>query len=141
MTSSLTNSYSFTKPNIDEDGWVKSMRQSICEEENEEIAKIPVSIFTVPKVLLATNPESYIPQQVALGPFHHWRPEVYDMHRYKLAAARRTQKYMNVSFDRIVEIMKEKDEARIRACYHKFLDMSGDALVWMMAVDMAFLLE
>ncbi|GKA12503.1 putative UPF0481 protein [Tanacetum coccineum] len=35
---------------------------------------------------------------------------------------------MNVSFDRIVEIMKEKDEARIRACYHKFLDMSGDAL-------------
>ncbi|KAM0060216.1 hypothetical protein Hdeb2414_s0004g00121751 [Helianthus debilis subsp. tardiflorus] len=48
---------------------------------------------------------------------------------------------MNVSFERIVEIMKKDDEARIRACYHKFLDMSADALVWMMAVDMAFLLE
>ncbi|PWA50856.1 hypothetical protein CTI12_AA468600 [Artemisia annua] len=63
------------------------------------------------------------------------------MQRYKLAAARRTQKHMNVSFDRIVEIMKKKDEMRIRACYHKLIDMSGDSLIWMMAVDMAFLLE
>nr|XP_043618281.1 putative UPF0481 protein At3g02645 [Erigeron canadensis] len=139
--SKISNPYSFSKMDIDELGWVEGMRKSICEQDDEEIGKIPVSIFTVPKVLLATNPECYIPQQVALGPFHHWRPEVYDMQRFKLAAARRTQKYMNVSFDRIVEIMKDKDEARIRACYHKFLDMSGDALVWMMAVDMAFLLE
>ncbi|KAI3777750.1 hypothetical protein L1987_47552 [Smallanthus sonchifolius] len=138
---SFSNKYSFSKMDIDEDGWVESMRKSICEHDDEEIGKVPVSIFTVPKVLLATDPQSYIPQEVALGPFHHWRPEVYDMQRYKLAAARRTQKHMNVSFERIVEIMKIKDEARIRACYHKFLDMSGDALVWMMAVDMAFLLE
>ncbi|KAK9054646.1 hypothetical protein SSX86_025725 [Deinandra increscens subsp. villosa] len=139
--SSTTNSYSFSKMNIDEDEWVESMRKSVAEHHDDEIGKIPVCIFTVPKVLLATDPESYIPQQVALGPFHHWRPEVYDMQRYKLAAARRTQKNMNVSFERIVEMMKKDDEARIRACYHKFLDMSGDALVWMMAVDMAFLLE
>ncbi|KAI3671506.1 hypothetical protein L1987_87244 [Smallanthus sonchifolius] len=109
---------------IDEDGWVESMRKSICEHDDEDIGKVPVSIFTVPKVLLATDPQSYIPQEVALGPFHHWRPEVYDMQRYKLDAARRIQKHMNVSFERIVEIMKIKDEARIRACYHKFLDMS-----------------
>ncbi|KAI7744672.1 hypothetical protein M8C21_033074, partial [Ambrosia artemisiifolia] len=141
-TKSLSsNSYSFSKMNIDEDEWVESMRKSIVEHDDEMMGKIPVCIFTVPKVLLATDPESYIPQQVALGPFHHWRPEVYDMQRYKLAAARRTQKHMNVSFERIVEIMKKDDEARIRACYHKFLDMSGDALIWMMAVDMAFLLE
>ncbi|KAI3521190.1 hypothetical protein L1887_10651 [Cichorium endivia] len=139
-STSTTKSYSFSKMNIDEDEWVESMRKSIMEHE-EEIDKVPVCIFTVPKVLLATDPESYIPQQVALGPFHHWRPEVYDMQRYKLAAARRTQKQMNVSFERIIEMMKKKDEARIRACYHKFLDMSGDALIWMMAVDMAFLLE
>ncbi|KAJ0528002.1 hypothetical protein HanHA300_Chr09g0340381 [Helianthus annuus] len=135
------NTSSFTKPNITEDQWILNMRKSIVEHDDEEINKVPVSIFSVPTVLLATNPESYIPQQVALGPFHHWRPEVYDMQRYKLAAARRTQKYMNVSFERIVEVMKKKDEARIRACYHKFIDMSGDALIWMMAVDMAFLLE
>ncbi|KAI3785993.1 hypothetical protein L1987_45119 [Smallanthus sonchifolius] len=140
-SSSFSNSYSFNKPNINQGEWVESMRKSICEHDDEEIGKIPVSIFSVPAVLLATDPNSYIPQQVALGPFHHWRPEVYDMQRYKLAAARRTQKYMNISFERIVEIMKEKDEAKIRACYHKFIDMSADALIWMMAVDMAFLLE
>ncbi|GJY76222.1 putative UPF0481 protein [Tanacetum coccineum] len=137
---SNSNSYSFSNMNVDETEWVESMRKSLIEHE-EEVDKVPVCIFTVPQVLLATDPESYIPQQIALGPFHHWRPEVYDMQRYKLAAARRTQKHLNVSFERIVEIMKKKDEARIRACYHKFLDMSGDALIWMMAVDMAFLLE
>ncbi|KAF5758117.1 hypothetical protein HanXRQr2_Chr16g0725641 [Helianthus annuus] len=137
----MVSSSSFSKVNIDEDKWVEGMRKSIVEHDDEQIGKIPVCIFTVPKVLLDTNPNCYIPQQVALGPYHHWRPEVYDMQRFKLAAARRTQKYMNVSFERIVEIMKKHDEVRIRACYHKFLDMSGDALVWMMAVDMAFLLE
>nr|XP_043615340.1 putative UPF0481 protein At3g02645 [Erigeron canadensis] len=138
---SNSSSYSFSNMNIDENQWVESLRKSIVEHVEEEDEKVAVCIFTVPQVLLATDPESYIPQQIALGPFHHWRPEVYDMQRYKLAAARRTQKLMNVSFERIVEVMKTKDEARIRGCYHKFLDMSGDALVWMMAVDMAFLLE
>nr|XP_043616384.1 putative UPF0481 protein At3g02645 [Erigeron canadensis] len=139
--SSNSNSYSFSKMNIDENEWVESMRQSIVAQDQEEDENVPVCIFTVPQVLLATDPESYIPQQIALGPFHHWRPEVYDMQRYKLAAARRTQKLMNVSFERIVEVMKKKEEARIRSCYHKYLEMSGDALVWMMAVDMSFLLE
>nr|GEY50955.1 hypothetical protein [Tanacetum cinerariifolium] len=48
---------------------------------------------------------------------------------------------MNVSFECVVEIMKKNDEAGIHSCYHKFLDMSGDALVWMIAIDMAFILE
>ncbi|XP_023733601.1 putative UPF0481 protein At3g02645 [Lactuca sativa] len=137
----FSNSSSFNKSNIDQEGWVKSMRKSIAEPDNEEISKFPVCIFSVPKVLLATDPDSYIPQQVALGPFHHWREEVYDMQRYKLEAARRTQKLMNTSFEEMVEEMRKQDEARIRACYHKFLDMSGEVLVWILAVDMAFLLE
>lgn len=63
------------------------------------------------------------------------------MQKYKLAAAKKAQKQRNVKFRRIVELIKENDEARIRASYHKFLDIDGDALAWMMAVDMAFLLE
>ncbi|CAH1423017.1 unnamed protein product [Lactuca virosa] len=140
-SSSFSGSYSFTKSNIDQEGWVKTMRKSIVEPDDEEISKIPVCIYIVPKVLLATDPESYIPQQVALGPFHHWREEVYDMQRYKLEAARRTQKFMNTSFECMVESMMKQDEPRIRASYYKFLDMPGEVLVWIMAVDMAFLLE
>ncbi|GJT98276.1 putative UPF0481 protein [Tanacetum coccineum] len=113
----------------------------IEHHEAEEAEVNPVCIFTVPQVLLATNPESYIPQQVALGPFHHKRLEVHDMQKYKLAAARRAQQHVSVSIERIVETMKESDEARIRACYHKSIDMSADALIWMMIVDMAYLLE
>ncbi|GKE39173.1 putative UPF0481 protein, partial [Tanacetum coccineum] len=136
-------SISFSRINIEEDEWVESMRNSIGIEhhEAEEAEVNPVCIFTVPQVLLATNPESYIPQEVALGPFHHKRPEVHDMQKYKLAAARRAQQHVSVSIERIVETMKESDEARIRACYHKSIDMSADALIWMMIVDMAYFLE
>ena len=63
------------------------------------------------------------------------------MQKYKLAAAKNAQRQRNVKFGRIVELIKENDEARIRASYHKFLDIDGDALAWMMAVDMSFLLE
>ncbi|KAI3684334.1 hypothetical protein L6452_33557 [Arctium lappa] len=137
---SFSTSYSFSRPDLDLSKWINSLRKSM-EDNDEETTNTDISIFTVPKTLLDTDPDSYIPEQVAFGPFHQWRPQVYDMQKYKLAAARKIQKRSNVKFEQIVEVMKEEDEARIRACYHKFLDMDGDALAWMMAVDMAFLLE
>ncbi|KAI3684333.1 hypothetical protein L6452_33556 [Arctium lappa] len=137
---SFSTSYSLSRPDLDLSKWIDSMRKSM-EEDDEETTNTDVCIFTVPKTLLDTDPDSYIPEQVALGPFHQWSHQVYDMQKYKLAAARMAQRRRNVRFERIVEVMKENDEARIRACYHKFLDMDGNTLAWMMAVDMAFLLE
>lgn len=125
---------------FDEYRWVINIRRTL-DEELEEDTEIPVSIFSVPKNLLASDPDSYIPQQVALGPYHHWRPELYDMERYKLAAAKRTQKQLQtITFHHLVDQLV-KLESRIRACYHKFLDFNGETMAWMMAVDASFLLE
>ncbi|XP_024972095.1 putative UPF0481 protein At3g02645 [Cynara cardunculus var. scolymus] len=137
---SFSTSNSFSRPDLDLSKWIDSLRKTM-EDDDEETTNTDVCIFTVPKILLDTDPDSYIPEQVALGPFHQWRHHVYNMQKYKLAAARKTQKRRNVKFEQIVEVLKEDDEARIRACYHKFLDMDGDTLAWMMAVDMVFLLE
>ncbi|XVF74813.1 hypothetical protein PTKIN_Ptkin13bG0141300 [Pterospermum kingtungense] len=139
--SNIQASRSISSSNFDELRWVINIRRSLDEELEEEI-EVPVSIFNVPKSLMSTDPESYIPQLVALGPYHYWRPELYEMERYKLAAAKRTQKQLQQSlkFDTLVDQLI-KLEPQIRACYHKYLDFNGETLAWMMAIDASFLLE
>ncbi|PRQ50524.1 hypothetical protein RchiOBHm_Chr2g0134191 [Rosa chinensis] len=124
--------------NFNELQWVIQIRKTL-EEELEDDGEIPVSIFNVPKSLLATDPESYTPQQVAIGPYHYWRPELYDMERYKVAAAKRTRK-QTLKFQHLVDQLMSF-EPRIRACYHKYLEFNGETLGWMMVIDASFLLE
>ncbi|XP_055827194.1 putative UPF0481 protein At3g02645 [Solanum dulcamara] len=127
-------------PNFDESQWIIQIRRTL-DEELDEFSEVPVCIFNVPKSLMITDPDSYVPQEVALGPYHYWRPELYEMDRYKLAAAKRTQKqHQNIKFQHLVEHLI-KLESRIRSCYHKFLNFNGETLAWMMAVDASFLLE
>ena len=127
-------------PSFDEIKWVIQIRRTL-DEELEDYSEVPVCIFNVPKTLMASKPDSYVPQEVALGPYHPWRPELYEMERYKLAAARRIQKYLqSLKFHSLVDQLS-KHEARIRACYHKFLEFNGETLSWMMAIDASFLLE
>ncbi|KAB1218754.1 hypothetical protein CJ030_MR3G026634 [Morella rubra] len=126
---------------FDELRWVIQIRRTL-EEELEDDAEVPVSIFNVSvEALLASHPESYTPQEVALGPYHYLRPELYEMERYKLAAAKRTAKqFQSLKFQNVVNQLTKVD-SRIRPCYHKYLDFKDERLAWMMAIDASFLLE
>ncbi|GAA0175313.1 hypothetical protein LIER_28505 [Lithospermum erythrorhizon] len=125
---------------FDETQWVIQIRKTIDEELDED-TQIPVCIFNVPKTLLLSDPESYTPQQVPIGPYHYWRQEMYEMERYKLAAAKRMQKALETcKFEDVVQDLT-KYEPRIRSCYHKYLTYNGETIAWMMAVDACFLLE
>ncbi|KAI6689866.1 hypothetical protein NL676_026694 [Syzygium grande] len=142
MASFVQTESSMPKVNqiFDEIRWVIQIRQTL-EEEFEDETEVPVSIFSVPKVLMSSAPDLYTPQQVAIGPYYHWRPEMYEMERYKLAAAKRYQKQLQrIKFQNLVDQLV-KFESRVRACYHKYLDFNGETLAWMMAIDASFLLE
>nr|CAB3467237.1 unnamed protein product [Digitaria exilis] len=143
------NRHGTTPPVFDEVRWVVQIRHSLQDDaaagdgDNDDTG-IPVSVFNVPKQLQVHKPEAYTPQFIALGPYHHWRPELYEMERYKLAAARRAQKRLlsppGLKLDGLVDQFKRL-ERRVRAHYHRYLDFNGETLAWMMLVDGAFLLE
>ncbi|CAL5051386.1 unnamed protein product [Urochloa decumbens] len=132
---------------FDEVRWVVQIRQSLEDDVagggDDDDTGISVSVFNVPKQLRVHKPEAYTPQFIALGPYHHWRPELYEMERYKLAAARRLQRRLRpgaVKLETLVEQFKRM-ERRVRAHYHRYLDFGGETLAWMVLVDGAFLLE
>lgn len=134
------NMASALKSTFDEKGWVVSISRKL-DEELEEETEVPVSIFNVPKTLLISDPTSYVPQQIAIGPYHYFSPEHYEMERYKVAAAKKIQKeHQSLKFQHVVDQFKRYDQ-KIRAHYHRYLNHNGETLAWMMAVDASFLLE
>eukprot|EP01018_Ginkgo_biloba_P015793 Gb_20047 [translate_table: standard] len=127
---------------MDLNKWVIQIRERLDIEEVEEEEKVSASIFNVPKQYGAIKPEAFIPQVVSIGPYHHWRSELYEMERYKLTAARRIQKRL-IKGKRFLSVVEEfhKYEWQIRSCYHKYIDHSGETLAWLMALDASFLLQ
>ncbi|KAL7224746.1 hypothetical protein ACSBR1_026099 [Camellia fascicularis] len=102
----------------------------------------PVSIFRVPKTLSTFKPDAYMPLLMGLGPYHRFRPELYEMERYKLVAATkvRSEHFPTREFQELVDTLKEKED-EIRSHYHMYLDYDGNTLLWFMTIDGLFLLE
>jgi len=72
---------------IDENGWIIGVKECLEVQEEEE-KEFCVSVFNVLKELLVVKPEAFIPQCISIGPYHHWRSELYNMERYKLSRSR-----------------------------------------------------
>ena len=126
--------------------WVISISQILEEaveekdHEDDQGQKF-VSIFNVPKTLMATKPEAYTPQMVALGPYHFRRPELFEMEQYKLTSAKRVQK--NFKQNKLRDIVRcfEEMDSDISGCYHRFLEYDQETLAWILSIDASFLLE
>ncbi|TVU42958.1 hypothetical protein EJB05_09385, partial [Eragrostis curvula] len=126
---------------FDEDRWLSRVRQTL-EKEAADALGAAAKVFDVPRVLRATKPDAYLPQHFALGPYHCHRAELRDMERYKLAAAKRAAKLFadDRKFDHLVQRLMEAQD-KIRAPYHRFLELNDQTLAWMMAIDTCFLLD
>jgi hypothetical protein len=122
--------------------WVIQISRAL-EEGLQDIDEegFTVSIFSVPKTLISLKPEAYTPQLIALGPYHHQRPELFEMEHYKLTSAKRVQKNLQqIKFCHLVNHIAQSDSI-VRACYHRFLEFDQETLAWILAIDASFLLE
>jgi hypothetical protein len=122
--------------------WVIQISRAL-EEGLQDIDEegFTVSIFSVPKTLISLKPEAYTPQLIALGPYHHQRPELFEMEHYKLTSAKRVQKNLQqIKFCHLVNHIAQIDSI-VRACYHRFLEFDQETLAWILAIDASFLLE
>ncbi|XP_035543029.1 putative UPF0481 protein At3g02645 [Juglans regia] len=121
--------------------WVIHISRALEAGLVEDDEPAPTSIFSVPKTLMSIKPETYTPQLVSLGPYHHQRLELLEMEHSKLASAMRVQKHIKeVKFRDLVNRIVESD-CIIRACYHRFLVFDPETLAWIFAIDAAFILE
>ncbi|XP_062173286.1 UPF0481 protein At3g47200-like [Alnus glutinosa] len=99
-------------------------------------------IYRVPKRLRKVKKESYTPQLVSIGPFHHRGNELKDtnmkMHklRYLMAFSDRTGK----SQEDLRKIIKE-NEVKIRHCYSEDCRLNSKDFVKMILLDAIFIIE
>ncbi|XVF43384.1 hypothetical protein PTKIN_Ptkin02bG0036200 [Pterospermum kingtungense] len=123
---------------LTEENWCNRMNKLIeCDLENE----MPITIFRVPNSLVAIKPEAYSPQVIALGPYHHLQPELHELDRYKVAAAKKTNKHFQLAgLQQLVEEIENKQVPSIRACYRGHLALQKKTLALIMVVDSLFLL-
>ncbi|KAL3532259.1 hypothetical protein ACH5RR_005780 [Cinchona calisaya] len=123
--------------------WVERISNIFRKEMAINIDHLPpVCVFEVPKTLTVQNPEAYTPQLLALGPYHHLRPELYQMERYKLAAIKEISTPEQIfNFQHLVINKLKEIDPYTRACYNKFLDYDQDTLAWIIAIDGCFFLH
>ncbi|CAK9148627.1 unnamed protein product [Ilex paraguariensis] len=111
--------------------------------KNFEIIDIDITpcISRVPETLRAEKSEAYAPKRTGLGPYHHFLPDLYDlMERKKLTIIKSAVKQdKNGKFPQTMINKLKKLEPKLRPCYDKLLDLDGETLAWIWAIDGLYL--
>ncbi|KAK7270739.1 hypothetical protein RJT34_26130 [Clitoria ternatea] len=125
----------------DEDSWVIQINQLVDETNLTVLNQIPVCVYQVPKSLSSVKPQAFSPQLIGIGPYNHFRNDLYPMERLKIFGAKRILDHFNKhNLKQLVEQLHNSGPY-IRACYHKYLDLKDDTLLYTMAIDALFLLD
>ncbi|KAK4414945.1 hypothetical protein Salat_2601500 [Sesamum alatum] len=122
--------------------WVIEMCKTFPQDHVMDIDfDTPPCVCRVPESFTQANPQAYAPQRVGMGPYHHFRPDLYAMQRKKLAAV---TKFLNAeqlqNFQLVVEVLMQR-EPLLRACYDQYLDLDPMTLAWIVAIDAVYLLQ
>lgn len=102
-------------------------------------------IYRVPEKLRKVNEDAYTPRIVSIGPFHHGKPHLQAMERYKWRCLDRFLKrpliQLQTNLNVLVKIAMDM-ESSVRACYHDtFTHLSTQDFSEMVMLDGIFIVE
>ncbi|XP_061342976.1 putative UPF0481 protein At3g02645 [Gastrolobium bilobum] len=137
MASDKTFPSKESKP--DENPWLIQLKEMLSETNLGTLKDMPVCIHQVPKSLSCAKPEAFTPQIIAIGPYNQFRPEIYPLQRFKNFSAQRVLEHFKHDIDQLVEKLNNT-VSFVRACYHKYLHIDENTLLYTMAIDGLFLL-
>ncbi|MFS7981331.1 hypothetical protein Hanom_Chr10g00949661 [Helianthus anomalus] len=123
--------------------WVVEIDEIINRQLDIDVETPPVSLFQVPETVTQQKPEAYEPQQIGLGPIHHFRPLPYKkMEHKKVAVMRKVLKDYDIKDYKLQVLDKvRKFVPTVRSCYDMFLQDDDDSLARVFAIDGLFLLD
>ncbi|GJW61695.1 putative UPF0481 protein [Tanacetum coccineum] len=127
----------------EEQKWVGEIKEILNHMLEINVETPHVSVFQLPETITTKKPEAYEPQQVGLGPIHHFRPQTYKkMEQKKLDVVRKVLQDNGIKDFKITVLDKVgKLVPVVRSCYDIFLQGDDDSLAWIFAIDGLFLLN
>ncbi|XP_060211566.1 putative UPF0481 protein At3g02645 [Lycium barbarum] len=135
-------SESITTCNVSEQRWVNETIRTFTSELTVD-TETTTCVFQVPKIIAETKPQAYTPQKIGLGPYHHLGPQLLATNRHhKLTIARsclndhQVQDFANKVINKLCSVME-----LIRGYYDKHLDLEGQTLAWILAIDSLYMLH
>ncbi|XP_009615475.1 putative UPF0481 protein At3g02645 [Nicotiana tabacum] len=123
--------------------WTERISNALKKEVAIDLNLLPpVCVLQVPKTLSDQKPEAYTPQLIGMGPYHHLRPDLYQMERYKLAAIKEILEPAQIlNFKHLLIDKLRENDLVVRACHNRFMDIDEETLAWIVAIDGLFLLN
>ncbi|XP_022149958.1 putative UPF0481 protein At3g02645 [Momordica charantia] len=129
---------SILRGTLEKSQWVLQINEIIDRNTLDAASQTPISVFQLPDSVRDGDPEAYLPRRVAVGPYHHFRPELFKMDLFKLGKVK-NQKWGS-QLHHLLDQIKPLD-LKIRASFNQSLEMDAETLSWVLLIDGLFLLE
>ncbi|OMO49816.1 hypothetical protein COLO4_38359 [Corchorus olitorius] len=128
--------------------WYNEIRRALKRKKHDN--DMGVCIFRVPDHIAVVKPEAYIPQLIGLGPYHHFKTELYEMEPYKLEAVKRATAWIGGDHHHHRELHEEFEKmvGKISKLHcpsmcnvYRGLDHDHQFLAWILTIDGLFLFD
>ncbi|VYS59934.1 unnamed protein product [Arabidopsis thaliana] len=119
--------------------WIKDKMEQVMRDA-ATTSWDKICIYRVPLSLKKSDKNSYFPQAVSLGPYHHGDEHLRPMDYHKWRAVNMVMKRTKQGIEMYIDAMKELEE-RARACYEGPIGLSSNKFTQMLVLDGCFVLD